>query len=313
MGLRFATMVTVVLSAMTGGRADLLPSPGVAVQAPAQPVFSVRSELVVLHVMVKDRKGAYVPGLRPEAFTVFENDERQAIQFFATQDAPVTVGLLIDSSGSMLPVRDRVIAAAGIFADTSNREDEIFALAFNEDVRAALPPEAPFTGDAGTLRTALTRTISARGRTALYDAILAGLEHVDRGSHPRKVLVVLSDGGDNASAATLEQVLKQTQVANTVIYTIALVDPLERDASPGRLKRLADMSGGEAFQPRSVSQVGEVLQHIASDIRNTYTIGYVPRDMTRDGRFRRIRVVVSVPSRSALSIRTRQGYVMEER
>ena len=311
MGLRFATMVTVVLSAMTGGRADLLLSPGVAVQAPAQPVFSARSELVVLHVMVKDRKGAYVPGLRPEAFTVFEAGQRQAIQFFATQDAPVTVGLLIDSSGSMLPVRDRVIAAAGIFADTSNPEDEIFALAFNEDVRAALPPEAPFTDDAGTLRTALTRTISARGRTALYDAILAGLEYVGRGSHPRKVLVVLSDGGDNASAATLEQVLQQTQVANTVIYTIAFVDPLEREASPGRLKRLADMSGGEAFQPRKVSQVGEVLQHIARDIRNTYTIGYVPGDVTRDGRFRRIRVVV--PNRPALSVRTREGYVMGER
>jgi VWFA-related protein len=142
---------------------------------------------------------------------------------------------------------------------------------------------------------------------------MAGLEYVGRGSHPRKVLVVLSDGGDNASAATLEQVLEQAQVANTVIYTIALVDPLERDANPGRLKRLADTSGGEAFQPRNISQVGDVLQHIARDIRNTYTIGYVPGDTARDGRFRRIRVIVSHPNRPSLSVRTRQGYVMGQR
>jgi VWFA-related protein len=310
-GLRFATTVAVVLSAMTAGRAGLPLSPGLGVQAPAQPTFSARSELVVLHVMVKDRRGAYVPGLGPEAFTVFEDDRPQAIRFFAIQDAPVTVGLIIDSSGSMLPVRDRVITAAGLFAATSNPDDEIFALAFNEVVRAALPPEAPFTGDAETLRMALTRTISARGRTALYDAMLAGLKYVDRGNHSRKVLVVLSDGGDNASSATLEQALQQTQVANTVIYTIALLDLLERDANPRRLKQFADASGGEAFRPRNVAQIGEILEHIARDIRNAYTIGYVPG--ARDGRFRRIRVVVSVPGGPALSVRTRQGYLMGEK
>jgi VWFA-related protein len=313
MSLRFATTLAVVLTGMIAGRGGLPFSRGLWVQAPAQPVFSARSELVVLHVMVKDRKGAYVSGLGPEAFTVFEDGQPQLIQFFATQDAPVTVGLLVDSSGSMLPLRDRVIAAAGLFADTSNPEDEIFALAFNEDVRAALPREAPFTGDADTLRTALARTISARGRTALYDAMLAGLKYVATGGHLRKVLVVISDGGDNASTTTLEQVLQQIRIANTVIYGIALIDPVDRDANPRRLKQFADTSGGEAFQPRDVAQIGDVFEHIARDIRNTYTIGYVPDDVTRDGRFRRIRVAVNLPGRPALSVRTRQGYVMGER
>jgi VWFA-related protein len=106
-------------------------------------------------------------------------------------------------------------------------------------------------------------------------------------------------------------VLRATQVANTVIYTVALTDPLERDANPGRLKRLADASGGEAFRPRGVAQVEEVLRRIARDIRNTYTIGYVPANVEADGRLRRIRVEVAAPGRGGLRVRTRQGYVME--
>jgi VWFA-related protein len=312
MGLRVATTMALVLSAATADVAVVLSRPGLAVQAPEQALFSARSELVVLHVTVKDRRGGYVAGLPAEAFAVLEDDQPQQIQFFAMQDAPVTVGLIIDSSGSMLPVRDRVIAAAGTFADTSNRDDEIFALAFNEYVRAALPPEAPFTGDPAALRTALAQAISARGRTALYDAIMAGLQYVAKGTLPRNVLVVLSDGADNASVATLDQVLRQSQLANAVIYTIALIDPVEPDANPRRLKQLANATGGEAFEPRNISQVGEALQRVAHDIRNSYTIGYVPVDSARDGRFRRIRVVVNAPGQRGLSIRTRQGYVMAE-
>jgi VWFA-related protein len=206
-----------------------------------------------------------------------------------------------------------VIAAAGTFAETSNPDDEIFALVFSDDVRAALAPEAPFTSDSATLRSALTSAISTRGRTALYDAILEGLEYLDKGQHPRKVLVVLSDGGDNASQATLDEVLRQTQTSNTVLYTIALIDPVDREASPRRLKQLAEASGGEAFQPDNFSQISDVLQRVARDIRNSYTIGYVPTEGDGGGRFRRIRVAVNVPQLGGLSVRTRQGYVMGDR
>jgi VWFA-related protein len=311
MRLRILSALTLVLGAVTMGHAGRGPSS--FVDQVQTPVFSARSELVVLHATVRDRRGSYATGLSPDAFAVFEDGERQSIQFFGTQDQPVTVGLMIDSSGSMLTSRDRVIAAAGAFVETSHPDDEIFALAFNDTVRAALPADAPFTGDAETLRAALSGAIVTRGRTALYDAIAAGLDYVARGTRQTKVLVVVSDGGDNASTTGFDDLLRKAQVANTVIYTIGFIDPLERDANPKRLRQLADASGGEAFRPRDMTEVEDVLRHIARDIRHMYTIGYVPSNATRDQRFRRVRVVATALGRRDLRVRTRAGYVLEER
>ena len=277
----------------------------------AEPVFSAQSELVVLQVMVENRKGGYATDLTADAFTVLEDGKPQTIAFFNRQDAPVTVGLLVDSSGSMQGVRNLVAAAAGTFVATSNPEDEVFALTFSDDVRTALPASEPFTSDAVTLRAALFDAISARGRTALYDALVNGLDYLGMGMHDRKVLIAVSDGGDNASKATYEQVLRQTQISNTVIYTIVVSDPLESDANSGRLKRLAEASGGEAFEPKDVRDVPVVLQHIARDVRNMYTIGYSPSQDKRAG-LRRIRVTVEAPNHAALRVRTRQGYVVEK-
>jgi VWFA-related protein len=284
-----------------------------AAMAAASPqVFSTHTDLVVLHVTVKDRSGAYVTGLPREAFSLFEDGRPQRLDFYAREDAPVTAGLIIDASGSMFAVRERVAAAAGAFAETSHERDEIFALAFNERVRPALPRHTPFTGDPAVLRTAVAGALSARGRTALYDAIAAGLDYVRGGTHLRRVLVVVSDGGDNASATTHDEVLRRAQVANTVIYTITVADPLDRGANPKRLRQLAEASGGEAFQPRSAAQIGEALQRIAEDIRNTYTLGYTPDDAS-DGRFHRLAVVAQAPGRGRLAVRTRQGYLAEQR
>jgi Ca-activated chloride channel family protein len=282
-------------------------------QAGATPVFSARSDLVVLHATARDRRGAYVTGLPADAFAVFEDGERQTIQFFGIQDRPVTVGLLIDSSGSMRASRDRVIAAAGAFVEKSHRDDETFALLFNDTVRAALPGGPPFTRDADTLRAALSAAIVTVGRTAMYDAIAAGLDHVARGTYLTKVLVVVSDGGDNASTTAFEDLLRKVQVSNTVIYTIGFVDPVERDANPKRLRQLADASGGEAFRPRDMTEIGGVLGSIANDIRQMYTIGYVPTNTARDSRLRRVRVVARAPGGRDLRVRTRAGYVQAER
>jgi Ca-activated chloride channel family protein len=291
----------VVVTALAAGHAG---------QQPAPPLFAARTELVVVHVTVKDPQGSYVADLPPEAFTVLEDGHPQYVQFFGRQDAPVDIGLIVDSSGSMLPNRERVIAAAGAFVDTSNPADRIFALAFNEHVRAALSPEAPFTSDGDVLRAALNRTIAGRGRTALYDAIAAGLQYVRRGSQPRKALVVVSDGGDNASATTFEEVLRRTQTSNTVIYTIALIDPVDREANPGRLRQLAEASGGDAYRPRDAAGVAEALQRIAHDIRSAYTLGYIPASGDEDGTFRRIRVVVNAAGLRKPSVRSRQGYLV---
>lgn len=277
----------------------------------SQATFSARSELVVLHVMVKNRDGSYVSGLLQDAFTIIEDGEPQAIHVFGQEDAPATIGIVIDSSGSMTTSRDRMIAAAASFAKTSNPEDDMFALAFNDGVRAALPPVAPFTHDSEVLRSALVAAIVPTGRTALYDAISAGLEYVAKGSLETKALVVVSDGGDNASTATFDQVLRATQVSNTVIYTVALTDPLERDSNPRLLKKLAEASGGEAFRPKSINDVEEVLRRVARDIRNMYTIGYIPT-RAADGRFRKIEIEVAAPGRGELRVRTREGYVAEK-
>jgi Ca-activated chloride channel family protein len=274
-----------------------------------RPLFSTESDLVVLHVTVKDKKGAYVSGLTKDAFVVFEDGRRQTIRLFVAEDSPVTVGLLIDSSGSMQPNRERVIAAATAFAESSNPEDELFALAFDETVHAAFPPDAPFTTSAAALRDAVTRLIQPHGRTALFDAIAAGLEYVSRGRYERKVLVVVSDGGDNASRTAFDQVLAKTEATNVVIHTVALIDPLESDADPKVLKRIAQASGGEFFAPRDNGEIMAVLQQIAGDIRHAYTIGYVSDNEARDGSFRKIRVVAQTGDRRALVVRTRDGYL----
>ena len=281
-----------------------------AVQLPGAqaPVYSSRAELVVVHVTVKDRRGAYTTGLRKEAFRIIEDGTPQRIEFFTGEDSPVTVGLLVDSSGSMREGRERVIAAASAFAEASNSKDEIFALAFNEHVRAALPPSMPFTGDPNVFRAALAGAMGAQGRTAMYDAISKGLSYVAEGHHPRRVLVVVGDGGDNASATTFEQVLREAQASNAAIYTVGIIDPLEGEANPRLLKRLAQATGGASFFPRHVDDVDDVLQEIARDIRNSYTLGYVSSNSTRDGQFRRIRIVVTDPARRSLLVRARDGY-----
>lgn len=284
-------------------------SSGVTAQEQAIPVFSADSELVVLHVTVKDSRGAYVGGLPKEAFNVIEDGQAQAVSLFADTDAPVTVGLLIDSSGSMHQNRPLVIAGAAAFAKASHPGDEIFAVTFNEDVRSALPFTAPFTSDSHVLRAALERSIAARGRTALYDAITAGLDYLSRGSRERKALVVLSDGGDNASSATRDETVRKALASNAVIYTIALIEPGARDANPKLLKELAVESGGESFRPDDPREIAEAFDRVARDLRHAYTVGYTPTNTAHDGAFRRVRIVVTAPPGRRLVVRGRSGYL----
>src|SRR6185436_549921 len=150
------------------------------------PNFSAESQLVVLHVAVRDRKGGYVGGLEQNAFHVFENKRQQAISFFSSQDAPVTVGLLIDSSGSMAPNRDLVIAASLGFSKAMNPQDEFFVLGFNEELHTPLPSARPFTHEEPILRVALVQAIKARGQSAIYNAVDAGLDYVQKGEYERQ-------------------------------------------------------------------------------------------------------------------------------
>ena len=270
------------------------------------PVISVRTDLVTLPVTVVDRHGAFVTGLRREDFTVYDSGERQAIQLFTSEDVPVTIGLLIDSSGSMRGRREEVTAAAAAFAAMSHPLDEFFTLNFNEAVWAGLPFPVAFTADTEQLRAALSAA-PAQGMTALYDAVDRALVHLQRGTRDRKALIVVSDGGDNASSQTLDAVLERARRASAAIYSVTLVDPGDRDARPRVLKTLARDTGARAFTPKRADEVMGAFARIAREIRSAYTIGFVPTAAPGGG-FRPVRVVADAGDRRQLLVRTRAGY-----
>jgi VWFA-related protein len=274
-----------------------------------QPTFSARADLVVVHAMVEDNRGAAVAGLESSDFIVYEDNRPQSISLFEPSDAPASIGLLIDNSTSMASKRERVVAAAAEFAELSNPADEIFVLAFNEDVQEAWAPRVIEQSDLSALRSTLLSRIAARGMTALYDAVHGGLDRFRDAKHTRQVLVVISDGSDNASRATEDTMLARVRASGTMIYTVALQDPVDRDGNPRLLKRLSSETGGESFTPRGIDEVPGALEHVARDIRATYTLGYVPLNQARDGTLRKLRVVARHPDGRSLKVQTRGGYL----
>jgi VWFA-related protein len=265
---------------------------------------SESSELVVLPVTVTDGHDRLVANLPRDRFIVYDNGRRQPIELFSNEDTPVTVGLIVDDSGSMAPKLGEVIAAALAFARSSNQQDEIFAIAFNDRVQDTLAGRLLTVGDIGGINSVL-RSLVPQGRTALYDALVTALDRISDATRPRKVLIVISDGGDNASVATLKQVLYRARQSNVTIYTIGVFDANDTDTNPGVLKALAHATGGERFMPNSPGRLVQVCDHIAREIRSGYTIGFVPPD--RDGAFHRVRVEIQ-PSDRHLNVRTRPGY-----
>jgi Ca-activated chloride channel family protein len=272
----------------------------------APKVFSSRSEVVVVHVTVTDGKLRPVAGLPRDAFAVYEDGRPESVTFFRNEDNPVTVGLVLDCSGSMQRKRDAVIAAGMAFARSSHPRDEMFTVNFNEGVWDGLPPSVPFTTDEGELYAALQRT-TARGQTALFDAVRAALKHLQQGHEQKKVLIVVSDGGDNASAATFADVLDQALRMDAIIYTIGMRDQYDSDAKPQVLKKLSNATGGEAFFPHNPDDTSKILEQIAHDIRTGYTLGYSPSQDAPG--YRTIRVDVHGPDGRKLNVRARSGYI----
>lgn len=271
-----------------------------------QPSFkTTSSELVVLPVVVTDKQGKFISDLTSDKFAILDNGRRVPIEFFTNEDTPVTIGLVVDASGSMRAKMGEVVAATLAFAKSSNPDDELFAVRFNDDVRDAVT-DSPFllAGDLARLEAAIT-SVQPDGRTALYDGIMSALDHLERGSRARKALVVISDGGDNASDAELDQVLRRARDSNAAIYTVGIYDEMDLDRNPKVLKALAQTTGGERYLPRSPGDLLRVCHQIAREIRSGYTIGYVPPD--RDGSYHNVRVVLDARPRK-LNVRTRPGY-----
>src|SRR5581483_4064284 len=271
-------------------------------------VFRSDTRVVDLHATVVDKNGHLITNLPKEAFTVYENGVAQQIRSFKREDVPVSLGLIVDNSGSMRDKRAKVEAAALTLVKDSNPQDEVFVVNFNDEAYKDLPKGKDFTSDIKEMEEALTR-IDSRGGTAMRDAIQLSIDHLKKAHKDKKVLVVITDGNDNSSRISLEALVKNAQQSGVLIYSVGLLSEEEhREAKQAQraLHMLADATGGETFFPKEVSEVERLAHQVAHDIRSQYSIVYAPANQSMDGTFRRIKVTAKGPG--APTVRTRSGY-----
>src|ERR1700719_4027102 len=265
--------------------------------------------LVVLHTTVIDDRGRFADGLKQESFRVLEDKAEQKLSVFKREDVPVSMGLVIDNSGSMRDKRPRVNQAAITLVEASNPQDEAFVVNFNDDFYLDLDKD--FTNSVPELKEALER-IDSRGSTALYDAVIGSLDHLKKASKDKRVLLIVTDGEDNTSHNSLDKTIREVQKTDTVIYTIGLLSEESKKNSKRAkkaLEQIAQASGGLAFFPENVDDVHNICEQVARDIRNQYTLAYYPSNTKRDGTYRTVQVEVIPPrGRGKLVARTRNGY-----
>jgi Ca-activated chloride channel family protein len=283
-----------------------LQSPPTLPGAARQSTISVKAELVALPVRVTDGNGSFVSGLSLQNFRVYEDRRLQKVTLFQQGDIPVTVGLVVDHSRSMGPKLSEVAAAVSAFAHSSNPQDEMFVVDFNDDVSVELLGGKAFTNDAKELEKAVA-AVSARGRTALYDAVAEGLLHLQLAHWDKKALIIVSDGGDNASHQKYSQILALARRSQVLIYSIGLFGASQEE-DPSVLRRLCKDTGGIAYFPRPAESVADISTQVARDLREQYTLGFVPEKQGSGDSFRKIQVKVSAPGRGKLHVRSRPGY-----
>ncbi len=302
--MRFITLGFFFVLAVTVALAVVQDEPGDS----AKPyTMAARVEMVALDLTVVDRRGSFVSGLTEGDFRVLEDGVPQQIKLFSHEDVPVTIGLVVDNSGSMLEKRSYVIGAALAFAQSSNRDDELFVVHFNDDLDFGLGPGVDFTSDVGQLRKALLR-LTCEGRTALYDALTAGLLHISRGRYQKKALLVVSDGQDNVSGTGFEEALELARHSGVVIYTIGAYNPVTDRHNTKVLKKLADVTGGQFYFPSGLPQIISHCRRIAKGMRTSYRVGYYSTNTRRDGAYRHVVVTAGPPARGKLAVKVREGY-----
>ncbi len=272
-------------------------------------VFKKKVEEVVLRGIVVDPENNLISNLNRDAFTIFEDGKLQKMTSFHQENAPLALGIVIDNSGSMLPKRPKVNDAALNLIKSSNPQDEVFVVNFGEEYYL----DQDFTGDVVKLKTALNR-VETRGSTALYDAIVASAKHIRQDARIQKrVLLVVTDGRDNASQESLEEAVRELQRRDgPVVYVIGFVDQTRQANSTVRaLQTIASNTGGAAYFPRELSEVDSITKRIAYDIRNQYVIGYKSSNPSTGHAFHTIDVQARDSGRRGLRVRTRTGYYSE--
>jgi len=268
-------------------------------------IFTSETRLVQLPVTVSDKNGHLVANLPQSAFQVFENGVQQTIKLFKPEDVPISLVLIIDNSGSMREKRTSVESAALTLVRDSNKLDEVAVVNFNDEPYL----DTEFTSDIALMEQGLTK-IDSRGGTAMRDAIRVSVDHLkDKAKRDKKVILVVTDGNDNASTMTLDALVRLAQQDDVLIYAIGLLSEEEKREA-GKAKRalntLTETTGGLVFYPKEVSEVEKIAHEVASDIRHQYTIGYTPTNTSLDGTFRPVKVVVKAPGNPVA--RTRSGY-----
>jgi Ca-activated chloride channel family protein len=268
-------------------------------------VITKQVEEVVLHATAMDDKNHLITTLDKGAFSVFENNQPQTITSFRHEDVPVAMGIVIDNSGSMREKRDKVNKAALNLVRSSNPQDQVFVVNFNDEYYL----DQAFTSDINKLREALEK-VEARGGTALYDAIVASSDYMKKNARlQKKVLFVVTDGEDNASRESLEEAVRRLQEENgPTVYAIGLLGEEKARRARRALETIAQRTGGIAFLPRTLDEVDEISRTVAHDIRNQYTIGYKPSTPKSAGGYRAIRVEAHAKGYGKLVVRTRSGY-----
>jgi len=277
-------------------------------------IISVDVDEVVLSVAVLDKEGRPVDGLAKDQFTVFEDNTQQQIKVFKHEDIPLSLGLVIDNSGSMRNKRERVNSAALAFVRESNPDDETFIVNFDDSAYL----EQDFTGSIGDLIDALDN-LDTRGETALYDAVYLSADHVKSGKKDKKAVLLITDGEDNVSKYGFNKVVETLKQSKVTLYAVGLLEDNDQRGGlfkkqPSKkareaLEKFADVTGGQAYFPKSLDEVEELAKNIAHEIRNHYTISYTPTNRKLDGTWRAIQVKVNPPKRiPKVTVFTREGY-----
>ena len=275
-----------------------------------EPEIKIDTDLVTVTVTVTDYYGRYVSGLDSKHFKVYDDKEEQEITFFSDTDAPVSIGILFDVSGSMSG--DKIAKARNAlsrFINTSHPRDEYYLIAFNK--RAQLLMDKTRDGEAVLNKLTL---VEPKHNTALYDACYLGVERVTRGTHQKNALLIISDGQDNASRYNFKEVRRLMKESDVVIYSVGIMDLRDSSSFEGVqgqafLDELSSVTGGKSFYPTSDVEMDEIFERIALELRHQYTIGYTPKDFTPDGEWHKLKVKVKPPrGLPRLTVRSREGY-----
>lgn len=284
------------------------------------PRFRASVDQVVVYASVYDQEGRLVSGLKKSDFRIFEDRVEQEITGFAQAEVPSTIGIVLDTSGSMRDKMPMVEQAIDLFLSLNNEQNELFFIRFDDEVEL----EEDFTKEVADIQDAVNNVL-VKGGTALYDAIYLSVDKAEQGGEPKKVIVVFTDGEDKDSYYTSDEVLEKVQESETQLFIVSFLDEdlsddrgffgifkSDKEKVTTTIEDMADVTGGRAFFPEQIGALNGIFEQIARELKNQYRISYISSNNTRDGAWRRIDVKVEEADEKDLKVRARKGYYAQK-